>query len=957
MHIGIKPLRLRLLEAASLAASSSQLFFKIGVKLSLLLSSIVLFVDPWQVQAHTLAPDFPADPQSFDFYDRGPYRSDLPRPPDFLGYDTGDFLTTYALYESLLREYETHSDRLRVFTIGKTPEHRSQYILAISSPSNLAHLNEIRDQLGSLIDPRKLKAGPELDQLIQKLPIVIWLSYSIHGSESAAFEAGIQVLYQLVASNSPALRDALEHTLVLINPCQNPDGHERFTTWYNAHGAGRQEQYAYEHQEPWSVSGRLNHNFFDLNRDLVSLSQPESEAASKALLEWHPQVLADHHGQTKEYFFPPPALPLNPNLPEKATLKWLETFGKSNASAFDKYAWPYFVRQMFDLFYPGYWDSWSSLHGATGMTYETDGGGPLGYKWLRSDGTLVTLRAGIAKHVTASLATVAVAAANRQARLRDYRDFFETSLRELKRKFYLVPGEDPRDTEELVSLLLKQGIEVARTNTEIKLLKAADYFGNAPGEKTIPAGSFVVDTAQPYGRMATALLETETREDAEFLKRQESLRKANEAKGTEESKQDYEFYDVTAWSLPLAMGIEAYCTDEPTRADVTAISAASPILLTDGAKQDPSERSAPSRLQPGVAYTFEPSSVRVMQMVIELLHQGYRVETSNEPFRAGDKDMPRGSFILWQTRNPSNLCKVLTDVSAKYGVQVQSVHSSFSDNTRRGIGSEANFSLKAPKIAILADEPVEQTSYGLMLFLLGQKCGLEVVPVSPDKLTRDVFDQVNVLILPNGEASGYKKTFEESQLDDLRDWVSHGGVLICIGGASEFAADPDTKLSPSRIIGGEDRPDSSPEKQATTTGQKSDRPSSQKKGSANPKPIEIPGSIVKARVNRDHYLTIGYNSDTLPLFVQGDIFFKPSETGANALTFDGDKLRISGFFWENNTEQLLRGSSALIDEPVDEGHVILFNFEPGFRMIWTSTIRLLLNAIVYGPSQPVKSDH
>jgi hypothetical protein len=899
----------------------------------------------------------PADSLSFDFYDRGPYRADLPRPPDFLGYETGDFLTTYALYESLLREYERHSDRLRVFTIGKTPEHRFQYILAISSPSNLAHLNEIKDQLGSLIDPRKLKTGPELDQLIQKLPIVIWLSYSIHGSESAAFEAGIQVLYQLLASNSPALRDALEHTLILINPCQNPDGHERFTTWYNAHGAGRQEQYAYEHQEPWSITGRLNHNFFDLNRDLVSLSQPESQAAARVFLEWHPQVLADHHGQTKEYFFPPPALPLNPNLPEKTTLKWLEIFGKSNASAFDKYEWPYFVRQMFDLFFPGYWDSWSSLHGATGMTYETDGGGLLGYRWLRSDGTLVTLRAGIAKHVTASLATVVVAAANRQARLRDYRDFFEATLRELKRKFFLLPGKDPRVAAELVSLLIKQGIEVARTNTEVKLLKASDYFGDAPGEKTIPAGSFVVDTAQPYGRMATALLETETREDAEFLKRQESLRKANEAKGTEESKQDYEFYDVTAWSLPLAMGIEACFTDEPIRADVTAVPEASPILVMDTANQDPAEHAVTSRLEPGVAYAFEPSSVRVMQMAIELLRQGYRMEASNEPFRAGDKDMPRGSFILWEERNPGNLRKVLTDVSAKYGVTVQSVHSSFPDNTRRGIASEANFSFKSPKVAILADEPVEQTSYGLMLFLLGQKCGLEVIPVSLEKLTRDVLDQVNVLILPDGQASRYKKAFEESQLGDLRDWISHGGVLICIGGASEFAADPEAKLTPSRVIGGDDRADSSAEKPATETRQILGRPPSQKKEPANPKPIEVPGSIVKAKVNRDHYLTIGYDSDTLPLFVQGDIFFKPSETGANALTFDGDKLRISGFFWENNTEQLLRGSSALIDEPIDAGHVILFNFEPGFRMIWTSTVRLLLNAIVYGPSQPVKSDH
>jgi hypothetical protein len=343
-------------------------------------------------------------------------------------------------------------------------------------------------------------------------------------------------------------------------------------------------------------------------------------------------------------------------------------------------------------------------------------------------------------------------------------------------------------------------------------------------------------------------------------------------------------------------------------------------------------------------------------MAIQLLRQGNRLEASNEPFRAAEKDMPRGSFILWEERNPSDLPEVLTNLSQKYGVPVQSIHTLLSDNSRRGIASEANFSLKPPKAAILADGPVEQTSYGLMRFLLDQKSGLEIVPVSLEKLTPEVLNQINVLILPDGQAAHYKKAIAESQLGDLRDWVSHGGVLICLGGASEFAADPDTKLSPSRLVGSEDRADTSNDKPPAESRQKSDHFPSLKKDSVTHKPIELPGSIVKAKVIRDLFLTIGYDSEFLPLFIQGDVFFKPSETGANALTFEGDKLKISGFFWEGNTEQLLRGSSALIDEPIDAGHVILFNFEPGFRMIWTSTVRLLLNAIVYGPAQPQKSN-
>jgi zinc carboxypeptidase len=946
---------LRILETEDLAAPAATLLFSLSVRCAFLLSSLLLFGCAWELNARTNSPGLPANSRPFDFYDRGPYRSDLPRPSDYFGYEIGEFLTTYALYESLLREYQMHSDRLRVFTIGKTPEHRSQYILAISSPSNLTHLEEIKAQFGNLIDPRKLKAGPELDRLIQKLPIIVWLSYSIHGSESAAFEAGIEVLYQLLASNEPGLRDALDHTLILINPCQNPDGHERFVTWYNAHGAGRPEQYAFEHQEPWSITGRLNHNFFDLNRDLVSLSQPESEAATRAFLEWHPQVLADHHGQTKEYFFPPSALPINPNLPEKTTVKWLETFGKSNANAFDKRAWPYFVRERFDLFYPGYWDSWSSLHGATGMTYETDGGGPRGYSWRREDGTLLTLRDGVAKHVTAGLATVLAAATDREIKLRDYRDFFETALKELKRKFYLIPGKDPQAATELISLLMKQGIEISRTNADVKLLKASDYFGDAPGERTIPAGSFVVDTAQPYGRMAMALLEAETPQDSEFLKRQETLRKANEARGTEEAKQDYEFYDVTAWSLPLAMGVEACSTDEPVRVDVTPIQAF-PSLSVDNPKGDLAETSGRSQVESGVAYVFEPSTVQSMRMAIQLLSLGYRVDTSNDAFRAAGKDFSRGSFILWCERNPGNLHQILTNLSAHYGVAVQSIPSSFPDHNGRGIASESNFSLKAPKVAVLADEPVKQTSYGLMLFLLAQKCGLEVVPVALENLTQEVLDQITVLILPDGNASDYKKAFEESRLGDLRDWINDGGVLVCIGGASEFVADPDTKLTSSGVVGNEEKTDSSGEKPAPEVPKRPDHKFSPKKESTSRKPIDVPGAIVKAKVNRNHFLTIGYDSDNMPLFVQGDVFLKPSETGGNALTFEGDKLRISGFFWEGNTDQLLQGSSALIDEPIGAGNVILFNFEPGFRMIWTSTVRLLLNAIVYGPSQPKESE-
>ena len=292
---------------------------------------------------------------------------------------------------------------------------------------------------------------------------------------------------------------------------------------------------------------------------------------------------------------------------------------------------------------------------------------------------------------------------------------------------------------------------------------------------------------------------------------------------------------------------------------------------------------------------------------------------------------------------------------------MRSVSSALSDDDDPGIGSEKIFPLKIPKVAVLAGEPGNQTSYGLLRFLLEQEYGIDLIPVPISNLTKDVLRHLNVLILPNGEASEYKGELDDERLGDLRGWVSEGGVLICIGGASEFAANPETKLTSSRILGtiekaaDEDKSGGSSDKTTEETAKKH-KGSGEKKEAVERKPLEVPGAIVRAHVNHDDFLSIGYEDDNLPLLVQGNAFLERSNTGANVLTFEGAELKISGFFWEGNTEDLLRGTSALIDEPIDKGRVILFDSEPGFRMIWTSSVRLLLNAILYGPSQPNKDE-
>ncbi|HKQ53013.1 MAG TPA: M14 family zinc carboxypeptidase, partial [Pyrinomonadaceae bacterium] len=455
------------------------------------------------------------DDSRFDFYARGPYRTAVPRPQSILRYDVGEFHTNYAMMERVVeRIAQAAPDRVRVMDIGETNEHRMMHLVAVSAPENIQRLDAIKADIARLADPRRTTAE-EARRITTSTPLVVWLAYTIHGNESASFEAMMQVLYQLAASDEPETLDILRNAVVLINVCENPDGHERFVTWYNANAVGDPDPLAAEHREPWSVYGRYNRYRFDLNRDNLASTQKETRNMQRAYLEWNPQVVVDHHGQPAQFFFPPAALPVNPNLPQEATARWLTLFGRANAAEFDARNWDFYVRDVFDLFYPGYWDSWPALSGATGMTYETDAGGFKGLRWRRDDDTIVTLRSGIAKHFVASLTTLGVAARNREARLKDYADFRRSGIEEGRtgkmRRVVLLPGRDAGNARSLVEILLRAGVEVGVARAEFSSTSAHSYTGReTSAARSFPAGSYVVELAQPQKRLAKALLEPDT---------------------------------------------------------------------------------------------------------------------------------------------------------------------------------------------------------------------------------------------------------------------------------------------------------------------------------------------------------------------------------------------------------------------------------------------------------------
>src|SRR5436190_3569949 len=239
--------------------------------------------------------------EKFDFYPRGDYRTNVPKPQSILRYDVGDFHTTYAQMEQVIAAIAAAApDRVKIYDIGLTNEHRMQHVVAISSPENIARVDEIKANIAKLADPRKTSAA-DAAAIAQNTPAIAWMAYAIHGNESASFEAMMQVMYQLAASNEPATQDILKNVVTLLVMSENPDGHERFVTFYNSVATGHPNHVALEHREPWSIYGRLSHYRFDLNRDTLAATQKETHNMMAAFQDWHPQVSADHHGQPEQF--------------------------------------------------------------------------------------------------------------------------------------------------------------------------------------------------------------------------------------------------------------------------------------------------------------------------------------------------------------------------------------------------------------------------------------------------------------------------------------------------------------------------------------------------------------------------------------------------------------------------------------------------------------------------------
>ena len=877
-----------------------------------------------------VAPGAPA----YDFYGSGPYRTAVPRPDSLLGHAIGTRHTMYHQQQAVLDAMVAAAPDLARFEVtGRTGEGKVMRILIISSPANLARLDAIRGDLAALADARSADASAA-GAIVARTPAVAMLSHSIHGNEPAGFEASMMTAYTLLASDAPQIRTLLDSLVVIINPSQNPDGHERFAAWSNSLALAIDEPAALEQSEPWSIQGRFNRTRFDMNRDLLAMSQPETRATAAAVLRWRPQLFIDLHSTTAQYFFPPAAAPINANLPP-SSIAWLERIGRGNAAAFDNFGWQYYVRDVFDLHYPGYWDSWPSLVGAIGMTFETDGGPELMIR--KADGTVTSFREGIAHHVVASLATLQTLAQNRTLRLSDYREFFASALTTPGsrpfRRVVISAGTDRARTREVIDLLRFQGIEVREAAQEFSLGAARSYLGGSPARRTFAAGTWVIDLAQPQGRLATAILEPAATLDSAFARRQLDRFERNRRRGDSSPREGYEFYDVTAWALPLTHGLDAVWTDEAISVATQPVDDRQP--LDDVVSQ-------PARS----GYLIRPGTREAQGFALALLREGFNVGVTTAPLRANNDTWEPGTLVLRTVRNPDSLHARLTALSRSFKSGAVGVHSAFPDSGQSGIGSDVVRVVHRPRIIVAAGDGVSQTAFGDVWQYLERELKQPFVPVEPRRIGSMPLEQYNVLILPEGN---YASAFGTSGMNRIRDWVRGGGVVIAFGGAVSVLEDKEMGLRTPT-----DEPKAGDKLEAADTmlsATAAPAPFLSPSASGNRRPESVPGAIARASLDPTHWLRWGYRGNQLAVMVPGD-FLRPSQGGENVVMFEPGAPVLAGFTWPGNTQKFLEGSAWATVDRAGRGTVVAFAENPLFRGFWRGPAMMFTNAVLFGAGRP-----
>ncbi len=822
----------------------------------------------------------------------------VPSPADVLGHELGERFTppedAVAYAERLARD----SDQALAVRYGETAAGRPLLLLVFARPDRLAGLEALLERNARLADPALAEA--EAGRLARENPAVAWLSYGVHGDESSSTEAALWTAHDL-ATGAPGTEGLLDSLVVVIDPMLNPDGRARYVSWYRGvRGAEpNPEPRALEHRPPWPA-GRYNHYLFDLNRDWAWATQIETRAR---LAQWHrfrPQVHVDFHEMSwrSTYFFFPPTPPINPFYPEY-TLRWARYFGDRLADAFDRAGWLYYTGERFDLFYPGYGDSWPSLWGAIGMTYEQAGGGAAGLAIRRPGGDLLTLADRAARHRAAGLETLRATAARKTALLEEFAAFHREAAASTP-DLLLVPGPDAAAADALAALLDRQGLRVERAGRAFRA--AAEPHAGFAAREAFPEGTLRVPGRQPGALLARTLLAAETPFDPESRSFS---------------------YDLTAWALPYGYGVEAHTAERIPDAAWSPLSGA--------ADEAAASRPAPAAAAP-YGWLVAPG-LEAAGPLYRYLALGGTARVLGRATEAGVRDWPAGTWFL-----PAS-----DSAAAWLGRSGAAAHATpvASGRGEGGVdlGTEEALVPIASRIAVRAGEGVAPPSFGQVWYLLERELEIPFDALPEEALEASALTDYDVLVLPAG------RPLPEARREDVEGWLRAGGTLVAVGGAARWAAELAEVPVRADTADAEAKTD---EEAARRRGLRT-----REERRVDRWEESVTGVVLPVESDPEHPLAWGAGAGNTAgrwfVLHREDLRFEPSEDHEAVAWFPTGVRAVSGVLSDRKAGELAM-SAWLVTKRVGEGRVVLFADDPLFRLFWRSTQLSFVQALLLGPA-------
>lgn len=810
----------------------------------------------------------------------------LKSPEAFLGYKIGARFTPHWKITDYFRHVAAAAPSMvKLEQYGQTYEGRPLLMAYVSSAANISNLENIRK--GNLALAHNSNDAPLSNQ-----PAIVWLSYNVHGNEASSSEAAMLTLYALADPSNAQTKTWLNNTVILIDPCLNPDGRDRYVNWYQSvTGATYNASLdAREHHEPWP-GGRSNHYNFDLNRDWAWQTQVESQQRIQLYNKWLPQIHVDFHEQYPDapYYFAPAAEPYHEVI-TKWQREFQNTIGRNHARYFDERGWLYFTKQYFDLFYPSYGDTYPIYNGSIGMTYEQAGHGLAGLGvQMEPGGDTLTLTDRATHHFTTSLSTVETASQNAATLVSEFKKYFADAAVNGAGiyKSYVIRynSQDDGRLRNLLKLLEKNGITYGTTRTAT--VKGYNYDTGKDESFTTAANDIVVPSTQPKGALVKVLFEPKAVLADSFT------------------------YDITAWSLPYAYGLKAYASTQKL-----AITGSLPEAVVQNNDADV------------YGYVIRWNGISSVKLVGQLLQKGIRLRFSEDPFESGGQSFERGSVIIVKTGNQyvGQLWQIVRELANKEKVQLYPVKSGFVDKGS-DFGSNRIHSISKRRVAMLTGEGVSPTAAGEVWHYFEQVINYPVTLINSGDAASMNWNNYDVVILPNGN---YSFLNDKTATDGLKSWVNGGGNLIVLENAVAQMAKQDWSIK-SKKQGDADTADAYAVLKRYENREREFIPTA------------TPGSIFRVELDNTHPLAFGFPKYYYTLKSDDRIYEFIKEGGWNVGVLKKEK-QVAGFVGSRLQQHLQNGLLFGVQD-MGNGTITYLADNILFRSFWENGKMMFANAV------------